>query len=136
LNTVIANTVIKALFSVYGRRQCLCPRLCPNGTGRFIQAVLNLRPPFLEAFCLIKEGKTAMSLHLEQELNRIIGINLRKRRTQMGFSQAKVAEWIGITYQQLQKVEAGHNRVSAARLKLLADYLCVPLYYFFQPERF
>ena len=52
-----------------------------------------------------------------------IGLRLRERRKELGFSQAYVAGEIGITFQQMQKYEAGQNRVASATLLRLADIL-------------
>jgi transcriptional regulator with XRE-family HTH domain len=43
----------------------------------------------------------------------------------------KLAEAIGLTFQQVQKYESGANRVSSSRLYDLAGILDVPLAYFF-----
>jgi len=64
-------------------------------------------------------------------VDRIVGQKLRLRRTILQMSQHDLALKIGITSQQLQKYEAGHNRVSAARLYQLAEELKVPLPWFF-----
>jgi transcriptional regulator with XRE-family HTH domain len=64
-------------------------------------------------------------------VDRIVGQKLRLRRTILQMSQHDLAQKIGITSQQLQKYEAGHNRVSAARLYQLAEELKVPLPWFF-----
>jgi transcriptional regulator with XRE-family HTH domain len=64
-------------------------------------------------------------------VDRIVGQKLRLRRTILQMSQHDLARKIGITSQQLQKYEAGHNRVSAARLYQLAEQLKVPLPWFF-----
>jgi transcriptional regulator with XRE-family HTH domain len=46
-------------------------------------------------------------------------------------SQEKLAEAIGLTFQQVQKYERGTNRVSSSRLFDLTRILNVPLAYFF-----
>lgn len=38
---------------------------------------------------------------------------LKKTRQAFGFSQSKVADHLGISYQQYQKYECGENRLSA-----------------------
>lgn len=45
-----------------------------------------------------------------------VGANLRKIRNARNVSQEKLAEALGITFQQVQKYEKGSNRVSASRL--------------------
>jgi transcriptional regulator with XRE-family HTH domain len=54
------------------------------------------------------------------------------RRTLLGMSQEKVAEMLGLTFQQLQKYEKGTNRVSASRLSELCQILDVPVSFFFE----
>jgi transcriptional regulator with XRE-family HTH domain len=49
------------------------------------------------------------------------------RRMLLGMSQDKLAEAIGVTFQQVQKYEKGANRVGASRLTLISDVLGVPL---------
>jgi len=60
-----------------------------------------------------------------------IGARLRLRRTLLGLSQEKVAEAIGLTFQQLQKYERGANRISGSRLYDLSRVLDVPVSFFF-----
>jgi transcriptional regulator with XRE-family HTH domain len=47
-------------------------------------------------------------------------------------SQATLANALGLTFQQVQKYEAGANRVSASRLSATADILGVPIAFFFR----
>jgi transcriptional regulator with XRE-family HTH domain len=61
-----------------------------------------------------------------------VGGRLRQRRTLMGMSQEKLAEAIGLTFQQVQKYERGANRIGASRLHQLARVLEVPVSYFFE----
>ena len=60
-----------------------------------------------------------------------IGRRVRRRRTVLGISQAKLAEALGLTFQQVQKYERGANRISAGRLHFISDILGVPISYFF-----
>ena len=60
-----------------------------------------------------------------------VGSRIRLRRTLLGMSQERLAEAIGLTFQQVQKYEKGANRVSSSRLYDLAGILDVPLAYFF-----
>jgi transcriptional regulator with XRE-family HTH domain len=47
-------------------------------------------------------------------------------------SQERLAEAIGLTFQQVQKYERGANRVGSSRLFDLARVLDVPVSYFFE----
>ena len=60
-----------------------------------------------------------------------VGRRIRQRRTLLGMSQEKLAEAIGLTFQQVQKYERGGNRVSSSRLFDLTHILDVPISYFF-----
>lgn len=46
-------------------------------------------------------------------------------------SQAKLADALGLTFQQVQKYESGRNRISSSRLQIIADTLHVRPSYFF-----
>lgn len=65
------------------------------------------------------------------DLEHTIARRIRRRRNELGYSQADLACHLGITYQQLQKYEAAHNRVAASTLYRCAEALDVPLSYFF-----
>ncbi len=61
-----------------------------------------------------------------------VGKRLRVRRSLAGLSQEKLAEQIGLTFQQVQKYERGINRISAERLYQFSEILGVPIEYFYQ----
>jgi transcriptional regulator with XRE-family HTH domain len=61
-----------------------------------------------------------------------VGAQARARRILLGLSQEKLAEGLGITFQQVQKYERGSNRISASRLYNMAELLDVPITYFFE----
>lgn len=61
-----------------------------------------------------------------------VGARLRMRRAMVGFSQERLAEAVGLTFQQVQKYERGTNRVSASRLYQFGKVLDVPVGYFFE----
>ena len=61
-----------------------------------------------------------------------VGSRVRMRRTLLGFSQTKLGEAAGLTFQQIQKYERGANRISASRLHQFAQILDVPTSYFFE----
>lgn len=52
-----------------------------------------------------------------------IGRNIARRRVIMGLSQSALAHSCGISFQQVQKYEAGTNRVAASRLYVIARTL-------------
>jgi len=61
-----------------------------------------------------------------------VGKRIRQRRWLAGMTQQKLAELVGIKFQQIQKYETGANRVSASRLWDIADALDVPVSFFFE----
>lgn len=61
-----------------------------------------------------------------------VGKRLRQRRRLLGLTQQKLADAVGIRFQQIQKYESGANRISASRLWTLADALSVSVSYFFE----
>jgi transcriptional regulator with XRE-family HTH domain len=65
-------------------------------------------------------------------IDRHIGSRVRARRTMLGMSQEKLAEALGLTFQQVQKYEKGINRVGASRLLQIAGILDVGIDFFFE----
>src|ERR1017187_5669728 len=53
-------------------------------------------------------------------------------RLVLGMSQTKLADAIGLTFQQVQKYEKGTNRMGASRLMQIAQVLQVPVPFFFE----
>ncbi len=56
-----------------------------------------------------------------------IGSIIREMRKAAGMSQMKLADKIGISYQQVQKYEKGASKLSVPRLLQLADIFGVPV---------
>jgi transcriptional regulator with XRE-family HTH domain len=61
-----------------------------------------------------------------------VGARIRTRRKILGVSQEKLAESLGLTFQQVQKYERGANRVSASKLYEIASALQTQTAYFFE----
>lgn len=61
-----------------------------------------------------------------------VGERIRTRRRLCGWSQQELAAKLGISSQQLQKYEAGINRISASRLFECSQLLDVPVSSFFE----
>jgi transcriptional regulator with XRE-family HTH domain len=53
-------------------------------------------------------------------------------RKTRNISQSKLADAIGVTYQQVQKYESGANRIGSSRLQQIAHVLQVSVAYFFE----
>jgi transcriptional regulator with XRE-family HTH domain len=71
-------------------------------------------------------------LHDPDGVDPYVGSRVRMRRLMLGLSQQKLADAIGLTFQQVQKYEKGTNRMGASRLQQIANVLKVPVTYFFE----
>ncbi len=60
-----------------------------------------------------------------------VGSRVRLRRTLKGMSQQRLAEALGLTFQQIQKYERGVNRIGSSRLFELSEVLDAPPSFFF-----
>ena len=69
---------------------------------------------------------------MEGNFNKHLGSKLRMRRLALGLTQTKVAQAINVTFQQIQKYEKGTNGISSLRIMQLANFLKVPVVYFFE----
>ncbi|MEQ9815203.1 MAG: helix-turn-helix transcriptional regulator [Azospirillaceae bacterium] len=72
----------------------------------------------------IEEGPNPVDVH--------VGHRIRLRRKMLGFSQEKLGESVGLSFQQVQKYEKGTNRVGAGKLWRFAATLGVPVGFFFE----
>ena len=71
-----------------------------------------------------KDGKNGIISPAE------IGARLRVCRTQQQLTQAQLAEKVGVSYQQIQKYEAGRNSMHLGMVQLLAIALKVSAAFF------
>ncbi len=69
---------------------------------------------------------------MTNNIDKIVGQAIRKRRLQLGLSQSQLAEAVGVTFQQIQKYERGTNRVGASRLFEISQVLETDINSFFQ----
>jgi transcriptional regulator with XRE-family HTH domain len=65
-------------------------------------------------------------------IDRHVGLRIRLRRKELGISQEKLADSIGLTFQQVQKYERAANRVSASKLWEMARALDTTIGYFYE----
>lgn len=65
-------------------------------------------------------------------MDAFVGARIRVRRVMIGMSQERLAQLLGITFQQVQKYEKGANRVGASRLQAISTALGVPISFFFE----
>jgi transcriptional regulator with XRE-family HTH domain len=61
-----------------------------------------------------------------------VGLRIRLRRKELGISQERLAEAIGLTFQQVQKYERAANRVSASKLWEVSRALTTNIGYFYE----
>jgi transcriptional regulator with XRE-family HTH domain len=64
--------------------------------------------------------------------DKYVGSRVRMRRMMLGMSQEKLADALGLTFQQVQKYEKGTNRISASRLQAISQILDAPVHFFFE----
>jgi transcriptional regulator with XRE-family HTH domain len=64
-------------------------------------------------------------------VDRKVGQRVRSRRLEIGMSQERLAELLGVTFQQVQKYEKGVNRIAVSRLWDIAAALELPVARFF-----
>lgn len=65
-------------------------------------------------------------------IDRHVGLRIRMRRKELSVSQERLAEAVGLTFQQIQKYERAANRVSASKLWELARALNTSVTYFYE----
>ncbi|HEY0121529.1 MAG TPA: helix-turn-helix transcriptional regulator [Rhizobium sp.] len=75
-----------------------------------------------------------MSAKIPNPIDAYVGSRVRMRRLMLGMSQERLADQIGVTFQQVQKYEKGTNRIGASRLQAIASVLAVPVAFFFQQD--
>ncbi len=65
-------------------------------------------------------------------IDKHVGSRIRIRRSLLSMSQERLADALGITFQQIQKYESGANRVGSSRLFNISKILGVSIDFFFQ----
>jgi len=68
-------------------------------------------------------------------VDKTIGARVRARRLEIGVSQERLADLIGVTFQQVQKYEKGVNRIAVTRLLEIAHALDCPANMFLENLR-
>lgn len=64
-------------------------------------------------------------------VDRKVGQRVRSRRLEIGMSQERLADLLGVTFQQVQKYEKGVNRIAVSRLWDISAALELPVARFF-----
>ncbi len=65
-----------------------------------------------------------------KESDHDIGLRVKILRKALGISQMKLAEGVGVSFQQIQKYESGENKISVEKLRKIASFFNTPLGYF------
>lgn len=65
------------------------------------------------------------------EIDKMVSKRLKSRRVLLGLTQNDISKEVKVTIQQVQKYESGVNRVAAGKLFEIANFLKVPVGYFF-----
>lgn len=73
-----------------------------------------------------------MSVKFPNPTDKYVGSRVRMRRLMLHMSQERLADQLGLTFQQVQKYEKGTNRISASRLQEISRILEVPVPFFFE----
>ncbi|ACE94238.1 probable transcriptional regulator protein (plasmid) [Rhizobium etli CIAT 652] len=73
-----------------------------------------------------------MNVKTPNAIDSYVGARIRTRRQLLGMSQERLAEQIGVTFQQVQKYEKGINRIGASRLQRIAEVLHTSPSFFFE----
>jgi transcriptional regulator with XRE-family HTH domain len=61
-----------------------------------------------------------------------LGLKIKKARQHSGLSQERLAELVGVSFQQIQKYENGQTTLNILKLQLIAKALNHPVKEFFQ----
>lgn len=75
-----------------------------------------------------------MNVKAPNAIDTYVGMRMRRRRQLLGMSQERLAEQIGVTFQQVQKYEKGINRIGASRLQKIAEVLRTSPAFFFEQD--
>lgn len=66
--------------------------------------------------------------------SREIGAAVKNRRKELGYSQEWLAEFLGVSYQQVQRYENGISMINVETIQKIASALSVPVAYFITPD--
>ncbi|MEY2540815.1 MAG: hypothetical protein QOI22_417 [Verrucomicrobiota bacterium] len=67
-------------------------------------------------------------------IDEYIGARMRERRVELSITQSRLADELGVSFQQVQKYEKGINRISASRLFDICKILNVSLSFMFEHD--
>lgn len=67
---------------------------------------------------------------MQRSVNAHVGQRVRQRRWEVGMTLQQLSDRVGITAQQIMKIEAGTNEISASQMRDIAAALEVPASFF------
>jgi transcriptional regulator with XRE-family HTH domain len=76
--------------------------------------------------------ETTKNKSLRSPIDAYVGNRIRNCRILRGMTQEKLADNLGLTFQQIQKYEKGSNRVGASRLFEISRIFDIAVGYFFE----
>jgi transcriptional regulator with XRE-family HTH domain len=74
-----------------------------------------------------RNRETAMPRKSPDPIDILVGRNIRIQRLKRAMSQEKLADALGLTFQQVQKYEKGTNRIGSGRLHKIAAIFNIPI---------
>ena len=63
----------------------------------------------------------------------VMGMKMRQRRLDLGFTQTKISRMLQVTFQQIQKYEKGTNSISSLKLLKFCELTDTDMKWFFEP---
>ncbi len=66
------------------------------------------------------------------QVDQLVSKRLKMRRIMLGLSQQDLSHAVHVSIQQIQKYEKAKNRISSGKLHAFANFLKVPIHYFFE----
>ena len=76
--------------------------------------------------------KHSIDLYVGWKINAHVGQRVRQSRWILGMTQQQLGDRVGITAQQIMKIEAGTNEISTSQMRDIAAALEVPVPFFFE----
>jgi transcriptional regulator with XRE-family HTH domain len=70
----------------------------------------------------------------KKAIDAVIGGKIRELRKTKGLSQMKLADMVGVSYQQIQKYEKASGNISVERLEQISKAFKVPITTFFNAD--
>ena len=69
----------------------------------------------------------------EKIFRSVMGMKMRQRRLDLGFTQTKISRMLNVTFQQIQKYEKGTNAISSLKLLKFCEVTDTDINWFFEP---